>query len=282
MLCETKNVSLYQNLIYLMNDFGVRNEILRYHLLHSDRSDLYRWMGTWVVRVRDNTLYWEQWDSESLGKKPTRSHISVREVIRSTKKKWKNTSVFTIFTVCLVYDLSSVHYVSFLYDPKTLELLSFDPGVELYPHGQKTILPMIHRIFADEGLLKSHKRYGVCSNFRFKKRYYGVQFNGKTEHALPADAFCQSWTLFFFLRLFYATKTPIRDFLERWCRIQPRHRESFLCSQFLLPTLLYFPKISKKFEGMIPSELCSSYRDELMQPLENCLFRSFTTRKKIK
>jgi hypothetical protein len=253
-----------------MNDFRVRNEILQYHLSQSKKQHMYTWMGTWVVRRHeDNELWFEDFDPHLFRRQ---KKISVIQFLSSTKKKWIKTTQSSVFTVCLLYDVTSVHYVTFVYDPKHRRLLSFDPGVELYHHGQKTIVPMIRNIFASLDMIEKTRNIGTCHSYRFQKKSFGIQFNGNIHHVLPADAFCQSWTLFFLIRLFYQNDNNIDSFVTNWCRIKPRRREMFLSSQFLLPTLLYFPRINKRFETMLPSELRSSYKEDMIHLLEQCFF----------
>ncbi|NDE13980.1 hypothetical protein EBZ80_03525 [bacterium] len=147
-----------------------------------------------------------------------------------------------LFTVMIVYSGNLVHYVAFVYDPKTRTLISFDSGVELYEHGRKTILPAVRKAFRDAGLIltrginRQHD-LGHCYGYNFCGKEWGVQYNGLHQHSLPADSFCQTWTIFFLKR--YIEKRDEQDlsFVRSWCRVHPGHRESIIIRDFLLPLI---------------------------------------------
>lgn len=266
-MCQ-RNSGLLQSFIHLMNDFEVRNEVMAYHMRHSKSRDSCAWWGTLVVRQEKNTL--RITDPDPLWKfVPATLDAFLREKRKSLRKGRR-----VMLTVCLLYDTNLVHYVSFLYGDR--KLLSFDPGVQLYPHGQKTIVPLVQAAFEAQGLIDSHSIEGACSQFQFRKKKHGVQFNGLVENTLPADAFCQSWTVFFFVRLLYlpvrSTET-IKGFLADWCTIPPSDREYFITSFFILPTLTYFPKIAHRYLAMLPkSHSKVEALDQIFGPLEKCFF----------
>lgn len=269
--CQERNSYLYQSFIHMMNDFQVRNEILSYHRKRTAKQDKYKWAGTWVVREKNKMLTFEDLDP-CLFKKGTTPGFTVERFLQTRKRMFQKSSVFVMFTVCILYETNLVHYVSFVYDTKERSLLSFDPGVELYLHGQKTIVPLIQRAFEKSGLLRdsNHSILGACHSFGFRNKKPGVQYNGNDHHSLPADAFCQSWTIFFLVRLIHCEETDPRVFLERWCNIHPRDREAFITSFFILPTLVYFPLAAKKHRDMVGVD---GAVDLIMSPVEGCFFR---------
>jgi len=264
---------LLQNFIYLMNDFSTRNEIMAYHLRHTNNTKRCRWMGTWVVRKKGGDLYLEGAPDPVL-KQPIRNS-SITALIQKHKKKFKE-SVFVFFTVCILYETNLVHYVSFMYDSSQKRLLSFDPGVELYHQGQDTIVPLVQKAFEAHGLIQGHSILGACSEHRFKNKKYGVQYNGKNKNTLPADAFCQSWTLFFFVRVMYipeVTMDRVHEFVGEWCKIPPSKREHFITSFFIIPVLTYFPNIAKRYEEQRNDGLNNVRAVErIFAPVERCFF----------
>ena len=244
--CENSNY--LQSFIYCLNDEKVRTNILKKSI--RARKE-YEWFGTWYVR----NLY------ENKNEKKVELVISrpcsfekkidkkLYDCIARKQKTFLEGSRYKVFNVCIFYELNSVHYVAFCYDHKKKELISFDPGVELYLHGMKTIVPQIRNIFYETGLLRSpflsQDRFtlGRCQSYRFRGRKYGVQFNGKNID-FPADAFCQTWTLFFVHRL---TETGNHGFLAEWCNQKPRHRVGFLMESFILPILKNNNYVKKKY-----------------------------------
>lgn len=266
-----RNSGLLQSFIHLMNDFETRNEVMSYHIRHSKNTSSCQWWGTCVVRLENGTL--RIVDPDPLWKCRT-VPSTLEDFIGTKRSKLGKYNGTIIFTVCLLYDTHSVHYVSFVYSNRVL--LSFDPGVELYPHGQKTIVPLVHAAFKAHHLVDSHSIHGACSDFVFRKKKHGVQFNGMIENTLPADAFCQSWTLFFLIRMLYLPQRSmeqVRNFLRDWCAIPPTEREYFITSFFILPTLTYFPKINDRYLTMLPpGHRKLEAMEQIFAPLERCFF----------
>lgn len=255
-----------------MNEFEVRNEVMSYHLRHSSEnraSSLRQWWGTCVVR-HEGAHALKIVEPDPLWKcSPGTMDEFLRKKVKSIGK-----TPYAMFTVCLLYDTNLVHYVSFLYTDR--QLLSFDPGVELYPHGQKTIVPRVEAAFRALRLIDSHSVQGACPHFAFGRKRRGVQFNGRLQYKLPADAFCQSWTLFFFVRLLYLPDRSlerIKLFLSDWCAIPPSDREYFITSFFIHPTLTYLPKVSKRYLAMLhPRHTKAEAMQQIFGPIEQCFF----------
>lgn len=244
--CE--NTNYLQSFIYCLNDEQVRTSILRRSIgTHKE----YQWLGTWYVRNRHENDHKKKIElvisrpcsfEKKLDKK-------LSDSIHQKQKLFLEGSRYKVFTVCIYYEINSVHYVAFYYDNKKKELVSFDPGVELYLHGMKTIVPQIRNLFYETGLVRSpffsQDRFtlGRCQSYKFRGKKYGVQFNGKNID-FPADAFCQTWTLFFVHRL---TETGHYGFLVEWCGKKPRHRVGFLMESFILPLLRNNKYVQKKY-----------------------------------
>ena len=261
-------ISFKQSFIHLMNEFDVRNRLIRFHMKNSQHTRSFQWWGTWFVRERDGQLHLQEKDP-CWRWTPKNVEDLLRKKCRSLPKDRACTAMFT---VCLLYENHLVHYVSFLYFTSTRSLLSFDPGVQVYPHGQNTIVPLIQKLFEKQKRIDSHIVEGACSSFQFKKKKHGVQFNGQVDRSLPADAFCQSWTLFFFMRVLYlpeATINNISSFVGHWCKIPPCEREHFLTSFFIHPTLVYFPSILEKWRSHGSKR---EIIETMFLPLEQCFF----------
>jgi hypothetical protein len=256
-----------------MNGVETRNDIMAYHLKQSKSRDTCRWWGTWFVRESGKNDLSLSGEHDPVWKfKPKTLHDLVRRLHNKTS------ACTAMFTVCLLYDVNLVHYVSFVYLPSERVLLSFDPGVEVYPHGQKTIVPRVHALMKSLGLVDAHRVEGACSVFRFRQKKHGVQFNGRTADKLPADAFCQSWTLFFLVRVLYLPDRSldrIAALVRDWCRIPPEGRQYFLTSFFILPTLTYFSAIGERYVGMLGGRHGKKEAVEaIFAPLEQCFFTS--------
>lgn len=228
-----------QEFIYFMNESGVRDDIIRKRLasLEVDAD----WLGSWNVQGEKYKLQF-------------------LEVPPSLSKSGKNKDVFTVlqkklprmtngifmFTVCYHYEDRRVHYVSFVYDAKKASLKHFDPGISLYLHGQETLVPSLYKIFNSIGLIDKSQEVGECLHqTKWKGKIMGIQFDGNTKVKLPADAFCQTWTVFFLIRSM-VNNFESESFVETWCSIRPRRREAFLISNFVLPFLLEYPRYYKR------------------------------------
>ena len=226
-----------QSLIYTMNEVPIRNQIVRNALRESLSSQRpkYRWKGTWTFELLpDNSLRMRD---------PSCSLF--HEFLQS---RWKcKTPVISLFTVCLVYDGNRVHYVAFVYRSDDQTLLSFDPGVGLYPHGQRTIVPYIRNTFSQLKWVSASRDVGRCHDFTFCGKRWGIQYNGDYTYSFPADAFCQTWTLFFVTRMVIQDDTSDVSFVDTWCKIHPPRREEFLLLSFVLPELRTNRSLQKQY-----------------------------------
>lgn len=155
------------------------------------------------------------------------------------------------FTICISYGVRSVHFVAVVlqkeasHDHKNIHVISFDSGSHLYPHGERVVLPALRRTLrrlADHvSRVKAH--IGVCPHHvstpaSFRHRRFGLQFDASTVHSLPADAFCQCWSLFFLVEwAMRGVRAERGAFAWQWCRIPPKDRRAFLLRAFILPAL---------------------------------------------
>jgi len=261
-------VEILQSFIHAMNYTKARNDIINYYLKLSDAD--FNWLGTWIVSLHDseNSLKFDQ-AVQGFSSNAKTPHDFVKQNIVSLRAKK------TVFTVCLVYESNLVHYVAFVYDPVQKKLVSFDPGVELYHHGQKTIVPQIRNIFFQHGLIGNQQggqlqqNLGRCSDFRFCGKTWGPQYNGNHKTSLPADAFCQSWTIFFILRVLIAQDDKY-DFVRDWCKIPPTQREFLIITYFMIPNLTQFSSLRNKYMSYLGHYTFSQILDNTMKYVEKC------------
>jgi len=219
---------LLQSLIYTMNEESVRNELIQNCIRVSSSSYPCKWLGTWTI----------EYDK----KKEMRIRSTQKTMNEFVKSLSFQSNTIYLFTVCFVYEGNRVHYVAFIYYPSLKKLVSFDPGVELYHHGQMTIVPHIRNVFYEHRLISNNvinrqQNIGKCLEFSFCGKKWGIQYNANHTHSLPADAFCQTWTLFFLTRWILQLDPMDLSFVGNWCKIHPTRRELFLLSFFILPQL---------------------------------------------
>lgn len=204
---------ILQSLIYAFNEDIVRDEIMNRACRVASNADV-RWKGT--VRLNRQSQFTQH-------------------------RKWrlctaKRDDRMIVFTASYTYRKNRVHYVAFVLRPSKRELLCFDPGYDLYLYGRHKIIPMVANALHEDGWIDAPiLLQGPCT--RKRQHGFGIQYNGDNPRKvrLPADAFCQTWTLFF-LTTFIQHDGDV-SFFEEWCRIQPRQREFFLLQNFTLPTL---------------------------------------------
>jgi hypothetical protein len=251
-LCQKQDWELsnyYQQFIYLMNEDKMRTAVMKKHV--TDTAS-FQWLGTWYIILHDDH-----------GQPLSRAGETLLRMV-AAKKAALRKKPYSLFTVCVSYEGNRVHYVAFVYDAAARALLSFDPGVELYLHGMKTIIPRVREAFRDNALIDSaviNQRtttIGRCHDYIFKKKKYGVQYNGRTNFLLPADAFCQTWTLRFLCR--YMTDRDT-DFVKTWCAIAPHRRESDVVHGFVVPILEGIKPVAREYQRMTDEEAVARMRE---------------------
>lgn len=229
---------LPQHIIYYFNDLDVRNYVINSHITKLKKQDKFCNFGTINMKNKENgdIILCDDYDIKTWRKFKKSKKIQnyydknindffheMRDVFLLKPK--------TVFTVCLHYNQVSVHYVSFIYDRRTKELISFDPGVHVYPEGQDVIVPTIKNVFENIKLLKKNTELGnTCYQHRyfFENEPIGIQYNSETK-----DAFCQNWTLYFLVE-----QIKSHNIIRRVCRIHPANREIHLFRDFIIPMLL--------------------------------------------
>jgi len=227
-------MNLLQNLIYYFNENDVRNNVMNDALHENNMKRKIKWEGTVLCREQNKKTILQE-NGQPI------SHFFLN---------WKHKTKTKLFTVAFLYRENLIHYVAFIFHPKTKTLICFDPGYNLYLYGSYKIIPCIINLFYEmEWIEKKIILKTKCSK-KYFHTYYGLQFNGKSpSHTkLPADAFCQMWTLFF-LKTFIE-KNQTYDFFDEWCSILPSHREYFIIEHFLI-CVLQKDKNMKKYVSVL-------------------------------
>jgi hypothetical protein len=277
--CNTLEISrILQSLIYAMNPEDVRKEILEDSIRRSKHKDNVKFMGTWYLDYNGEPLDHDPVKAQQFkmtGKKPRvqMKDVTVSEPVAQLDDHHPNFIKFVelnkedlmhkicLFTVCISYNISSVHYVAFIYIPESSLLLSFDPGHQVYVHGQATIVYVVRQSFSKNGLISDARSrpsqdLGKCTDFEFCGIIYGVQFNGDYESGQPMDAMCQTWTVYF---LQQAIKHDFKDFsfINDICSITPALREFELLEKTVLPWLKHkrYKKLRETFSEYIHQEV---------------------------
>lgn len=215
--------NILQGLIYSFNEDPVRDSIVNTSL--KDFKKCHHpvlWKGTYTLN--ENKEYFHEYRRWKLMK----------------NKKY-------LFTVSYTYQTTRIHFVAFILDVSRKELICFDPGYNLYIQGTQKIIPIIVNELTNSNVI--HKKVifkTVCES------PFGVQYNGKAgcRSILCADAFCQTWTLFFLQRYLECNCSP--DFFKTWCKIPPQHREFYLIQSFIIPTVMSNPIVSRQHKAHLP------------------------------
>lgn len=237
--CVVEDHYFLQQFIYFMNDDRQRDYLVRYHQEKTNTKRSHKWLGTLKVEKRAD-------DDQELYLVETRQSLT-----QYFQKKQDMCSKYSniLFNVCLFYGENRVHYVAFVWNQT--QLVSFDPGISFYPEGQLVIVPFIEKQFKDMAVKK--RRLGECRRICWRRRKTGVQYNEDRKSIFPADSFCQTWTLYFTIRLLYVLEEKHGEghiesvMVDRICKIPPRDREFYLISMFIFPTLMYHGHLLSKF-----------------------------------
>lgn len=225
-----------QHIIYYFNKLDVRNYVINSHITKYKKQDKFSNFGTINIKNKSNgeIVLCPEYDIKTWKKfnKLKKSDYHDKN-INDFFHRMKNIFLLkpkTIFTVCLHYNKVSVHFVSFIYNRHTKELVSFDPGVQVYEEGQEVIVPTIKQAMENSKLLKTNTELGnKCYQHRyfFQNEPIGIQYNSKTK-----DAFCQNWTLYFLVE-----QIKSHNIIRKVCRIHPANREIHLFRDFIIPIL---------------------------------------------
>lgn len=260
--------NLMQELIYFFNEYEVRERVLTRFIKNAHLEKKCEYLGTLDVTefhherhdllIVDNKHHpsslrfsilqrilpkSEHPQTFSTPESFLKSPFNITHLLETNKKFRKlftqRPTVIKLFSVCLQYKVNSVHFCAFIYDPIKKIIVCFDPGASLYLGGERHIIPGIVKAFRQSSLIGMHEKnsvltLGLCGKSYFKK-FWGVQFNGQhpKEVILPADAFCQTWTLFFLCEFILNQLSFDFQYFRHWCHLKPRDRELFLFHDFI-------------------------------------------------
>lgn len=244
-----------QYFIYYMNDPNVRNAVVEKFFRNQKQ---FKWWGTFYLSGTPQKMVVQR-NNDAVVMEP------LHDFFDSFQKKLRNNKI-NIYTLCYEYDGNRVHYISDLYDATKKQLIHFDPGISLYDHGQKTIIPTWEKQYRKYKLVGKSKEIGTCNTFRWRGKKTGVQYD-KSDSFFPADSFCQTWTIFFFYRLSLAPHDL--SFVTRWCKIPPPKRKLFLLCNFILPFLIHKKKYYRDICKMMGKKICHSL-PKLYTVMEEC------------
>lgn len=220
---KTSGINDLQQFIYDLNDDQTRDYIMRNSLARRTvtGSPKYSWRGT--LAFHNET-----------------SDEMMKAIIK--KKMFRGGKVDTIrlATLSYTYENHQIHYVSVVYDTKNRKVILFDSGYNLYLIGKNRMLSNTREVI--KGLTVKHL---VMEKKACRHSRYGVQLNGQRGVSVSADAFCQSWSLYFLIC--YAESNQDLSFFKRWCAIDPPFRQCFLFQMFILPVIQSTPWLLAKY-----------------------------------
>lgn len=240
---------MLQNIIYFFNQSSIRDHVIQHYLKLLPQGRHVIWDGTYYFdeKGKIDPYYHPEHPNMTLDQ-----FVKERPVFHATQGEEKQ---FIIFTCCILYEENKVHYLAFIYRTGAHPILiSFDPGIHLYTKGQDVLVPLIRDAFFRAGLIPSRKaieRVGLCRG-KYFDRQFGIQYEGSdpSTNDLPADSFCQSWTLFFLIE-FLRHKCSDR-FVATWCKVYPDYREAFVLLYYFMPWLQQDPFVYKEWLKFYP------------------------------
>lgn len=218
--------NILQAFIYSFNKNSIRDSVVK-NVVY-DRNK-YVWKGTFLLDRNTSFQEYRKWDLQ-------------------------NNKIY-LFTVAYVYRENNVHYVAFIFNPSKKEILCFDPGYNLYMYGKHKIIPMIVNELYSKNLINEP----IILKGKCPRKKFGLQWNGQPstlKSPLPADAFCQIWTLFFIVN--YLKNHGSICFFESWCKVRPKWREYFVIQQLILPSLQSIPSL-KRVYGKKKMDILTEY-----------------------
>lgn len=220
---------ILQGLIYAFNEDRVRDMVMKRASSSSSKTK-FVWKGT--LRLD--------------------ASLSSREQLTALQRWRRRGDKIFLFTASYVYRRNRIHYVAFAFDPRRRSLVCFDPGYDLYLYGRHKIIPLVANALYEAGRIDAPTILkGPC----LRRQGFGIQYDGRNAKkvVLPADAFCQMWTLFFLTT--YVQENGSLSFFEDWCRVRPRFREYFLLQHFTIPMLRQHPSVLVHEGGNVSDRL---------------------------
>lgn len=242
---------MVQHMIYFFNQPSIRDYVVDTHAkrILTQHGRRVEWDGTYFF---DENGIVDHMNQEGIG-----NGMPLAEYLRTRKAYTDNGRTgpqFVISTCCVTYEGNRVHFLTLIYDRRKKALLFFDPGIHMYEKGQDVAVPIVNSAFRKNGWvhnIKNTERVGLCTKDYYGKKW-GIQYNGKdpSKTVLPADSFCQSWTLYYIIE--FLRHKCSDTFFPKWCTIPPDKRETFLLMNFFLPHIQNHPFLYKEWERFYP------------------------------
>lgn len=232
---------MIQNMIYFFNQPIVRDYVIKIHADMLPSGKHVQWDGTYFFNESGMMDPYHHSNISS----------SLADFLKKRKKYTESHCRYVISTCCVTYEGNRVHFLSLIYDKKKKLLIFFDPGIHLYEKGQDVAVPIMRKAFVKNGWIKDVERLGLCSKDYHGKKW-GIQYDGSDplKTKLPADSFCQSWTLFYLVE-FLRNKCSDK-FFSHWCSIPPKKRETFMMMNFFLPNIQNHPFLFREWKNFYP------------------------------
>lgn len=251
-----QTTDMIQNMIYFFNQPSVRDHVIKIHTQILPAGKKVRWDGTYFFNEKGDM---DPFHHQDLGKHP----MSFQEFLTQRKvyQKGGDDCRFILSTCCVTYEGNRVHFLSLIYDKKKQVLVFFDPGIHLYEKGQDAAVPIVSNAFRNNKLAKKIERLGLCAGNYHGKRW-GIQYDGGSSK-LPADSFCQSWSLYYLVE-FLRNKCSDK-FFPLWCSIPPERRETFIMMNFFMPHLQNHPFLYEEWKNFYPNGDMSQLNRHVIQ-----------------
>ena len=265
---QGSDVNILQELIYFFNEPGVRNYLVKHYTDRLYPGTPCQHAGTFFLRKSDDDAMVLELDGEH---HPSHGGVQFKTALQKIGSFLKSSGKITLFTLAILYNMSSIHFVSCMYDRSRKKLVCFDPGFNLYQNGSRVLIPVCIDNFINLGLIDSEDDtvvVGKCHRLWYGRRF-GVQYNGDNPNivSLAADSFCQSWSLFFIIMCIVFRGDY--NFVWLWCEILPHKREQFILERFFLPHLLSHAPILRRFR--------SKFRPDQMRAMEDLYAKTMMT-----
>lgn len=237
---------MIQNIIYFFNQPQIRDYVISLHTNILPSGKNVEWDGTYFFNENGNIDPYHHTNT---------NNMSLTEFLKKRESYHNDNTRFVLSTCCVTYEGNKVHFLSLIYDKKKRVLVFFDPGIHLYEKGQDVAVPIVKDAFLKNGWIKNKhniERIGLCSsNYHGKK--WGIQYDGSDPKTtkLPADSFCQSWTLYYLVE--FLRNNCSDKFFSSWCSVSPEKRETFMMMNFFLPHIQNHNFIFKEWQQFYPN-----------------------------
>jgi len=240
-----KATDTIQYIIYFFNQPKIRDYVISLHTKILPSGKNVKWDGTYFFNEKGIIDPYHHADT---------NNMSLTEFLKQRESYNNDNTRFVLSTCCVTYEGNKVHFLSLIYDKKKRVLVFFDPGIHLYEKGQDVAVPIVNNAFFQNGWIRNNKnieRIGLCSN-NYHGQKWGIQYDGSDPKItkLPADSFCQSWTLYYLVE--FLRNNCSDKFFSSWCDIPPEKRETFMMMNFFMPHIQNHNFLFKEWQEFYP------------------------------